>query len=895
MKKWYAYSNEDLFTALSSSAKGLAKIEVENRLKTYGENILPSGPPPSLAKIFLQQFKNPLIYILLVAGIVSLLLWEYIDAVFIFIVLMINAVIGTYQEWNAAKSANALQQIIPRAAIVLRDGHKVTVNIEEIVPGDVVVLEPGLRIPADMRIIVTNSLAIDESLLTGESIPINKELKPLPGETIPLGDQKNMAFASTVVMRGSGLGMVTDTGDKTEIGKIAVSIFAPSEVKTPLLHRMEVFTKNVAVAILGAIVILALLALARGFDQKEIFFMAVALAVSAIPEGLPVGVTITLANGMNRMTRISVIVRNLVAVEGLGSCTVIASDKTGTLTHNQLTVKQLVLPTGQALAVSGEGYAPNGSISAEGDVSLVYPLIKTSVLCNEGTLYQEEDQWHHQGDSVDVALLVLGEKWGASLAELEKEHPKVSIIPFDADYRYAATMNQEGDNRHSIHVKGAVEALLARCTQMQTGDALEVIEPDRIEQQALALARDGYRVLAFASKEMAVGEQSDNPGSLSHEDLEGLTFLGLVGMIDPLRQEAIGAVKESTGAGVKVCMVTGDHPVTALTIAKELGIATSEEQVVTGVQLGEWEQTLPQEEFNRRIGEKTVFARVEPIQKKTIVQGLMALGNFVAVTGDGVNDAPALKEANIGVAMGSGTDVAKEAADIVITDDNFTSIVAGIREGRVAYNNIRKVIYLLVSMGAAEVMLFVLAVVFGYPLPLLAAQILWLNLVTNGVQHVALAFEPAEGDEMKQRPRSPQESVFNPIMVRQIAVAGLYIGLIGFVGWVVFIDVFNFSEYTARNLILLLMVFFENFHVLNCRSEAKSLFTMSFFNNKLLIWAIVIAQAIHIAATHIPIMQVVLSVEPVTMREWLITMVIGSTILIAMEIFKFFERKRRIN
>jgi calcium-translocating P-type ATPase len=896
MKKWYTYSHEELLTALSSSVKGLAQTEAESRLKAYGKNILPSEPPPSIAKIFLQQFKNPLIYILLVAGIVSVLLREYIDAGFIFIVLILNAVIGTYQEWNAAKSAKALQQIIPHAAVVLRDGHKVSINIENLVPGDVVILEPGLRVPADMRIIETNGLAIDESLLTGESIPVNKELTPHADKPIPLGDQKNMAFASTVVTRGSGLGMVTETGVKTEIGKIAASVFAPSEVKTPLLHRMEVFTKNVAAAILGATIILALLALSKGFDHKEIFFMAVALAVSAIPEGLPVGVTITLANGMNRMTRISVIVRNLVAVEGLGSCTVIASDKTGTLTHNELTVKQLMLPTGEALTVSGEGYAPNGSVSAAGDTALVHSLIKTGVLCNEGTLYQKEGRWHHQGDSVDVALLVLGEKWGIPVAELENQHQRAGLIPFDADYRYAATLNQEADTGiYSIHVKGALEALLSKCRQMQTGNGLEPVDTDRIEQQAMAMARDGFRVLAFASSEIALPGQKQLQEShpLNHEDLENLTFLGLVGMTDPLRQEAIAAVQESRGAGVKVCMVTGDHPVTAFAIARELGIATSEEQVVTGIQLGEWEKTLPEAEFHRRIGEKTVFARVEPIQKKTIVQGLMAIGNFVAVTGDGVNDAPALKEANIGVAMGSGTDVAKEAADIVITDDNFTSIVAGIREGRVAYNNIRKVIYLLVSTGAAEVMLFMLAVVFGYPLPLLAAQILWLNLVTNGVQHVALAFEPAEGDEMKERPRPPQESVFNSVMIRQIAVSGIFMGLIGFVVWMILIDVFNLSEFTARNLLLLLFVFFENFHVLNCRSEAKSLFTMPFFNNKLLIWAIVIAQAIHIAAMQIPMMQVILSVEPITFNEWLITMAVGSTILGALEIFKFFERRRK--
>ncbi|WP_216830566.1 cation-translocating P-type ATPase [Alkalihalobacterium elongatum] len=891
MKNWHTYSLEKMFSAYSSTVHGLSDQEVNRRLNEYGKNVLPSEPPPSIYKIFLLQFKSPLIYILLLAGVISLFLKEFIDAGFILIVLLLNALIGTYQEWNAAKSAKALQKIVPHTAQVIRNGQKSMVDVENLVPGDIVLLDPGLKVPADMRLIEANSLSIDESLLTGESIPVTKQTAALPKENIPLGDRINMAFASTVVTRGSGLGLITETAEKTEIGKIAASVFAPSDVKTPLIQRMEVFTKNVAIAILGATILLALLALFKGYEHKEIFFMAVALAVAAIPEGLPVGITVTLANGMNRMTKLSVIVRNLVAVEGLGSCTVIASDKTGTLTHNELTVKRLALPNGEQLRVSGEGYQPNGKIEANSDQKqLAYNLIQTSVLCNEGTIYEKEDGWHHQGDSVDVALLILGEKESISMTSLLSKYAQVGIIPFDADYRYAATANQVSESEMDINVKGALEALLPMCSHMQTKDGLAPISSELIEKQALDLARNGYRVLAFTKKTTALVE-----GQLKHEHLNEMIFLGLVAMIDPIRQEAKVAVRESIEAGVNVCMVTGDHPVTALAISKELGIATSEKEVVTGAELTELEKSMSEEEFNHFVAEKTVFARVEPIQKQTIVKALMSNGHFVAVTGDGVNDAPALKEANIGVAMGSGTDVAKETADIVITDDNFSSIVAGIKQGRVSYNNIRKVIYLLVSTGVAEVVLFILSILFGYPLPLLAAQILWLNLVTNGVQHVALAFEPEEGDEMKQKPRSPKESVFNPIMIRQIITSGVFIGAVAFLAWVVMIDVFNLSEFTARNLVLLLVVFFENFHVLNCRSEKKSIFSMRFFSNRLLIWAIIAAQAIHIGATYIPFMQVVLNVEPVTLIEWFIMMAVAASVLIMMEIFKFIERKQSGN
>ncbi|MEW6622925.1 MAG: HAD-IC family P-type ATPase [Bacillota bacterium] len=897
MKKWHLHDFNTVLEELETGMDGLSEEQVNERLKKYGENVLPSEPPPSIVKIFIRQFISPLIYILLAAGIVSLFLKEYIDAGFIFTVLLLNSIIGTYQEYNAAKSASALQNVVPHLAQVIRERYKAEIDVKEVVPGDIVILEAGQRVPADLRLIKTNNLEIDESLLTGESLPVAKHTDTLEGEDISLGDRKNIAYASTVVSRGSGLGVVVGTALQTEIGKIAQFISAPAEANAPLVQRMEVFSKNVALAVLGAAAILGMIALARGIEAQAVFFMAVALAVSAIPEGLPVGLTVTLSIGMNRMAQRNVIVRKLVAVEGLGSCTVIASDKTGTLTHNELTVKLLQLPDGKKFVITGEGYNPEGHVKPlehavldEQDKISLRRLIEASVLSNEAAFYQRGETWRYQGDSVDVAFLVLGVKEGIKQEELLKSYPQVGVIPFDAQHRYAAAFH-ETNGKIRAAVKGAYEALLPMCkTMLNEKGGEEPVDPDHIEQMAFKISEQGYRVLALADG--LIDKPADsNPGEAANLDetsLTGLTFLGLVGMIDPLRAEAKAAVKESIGAGVQVNMVTGDHPLTALAIARELGIAQSIDQVITGSELAKCCAETESDKFSSIVGSKTVFARVEPLQKQLIVKGLMDKGHFLAVTGDGVNDAPALKEANIGVAMGSGTDAAKETADIVLTDDNFASIVAGIEEGRVAYDNIRKVIYLLVSTGFAEIVLFTLAILLGFPIPLLAAQILWLNLVTNGVQHIALAFEPNEGDVMKRKPRSPEEGIFNPLMIREVLISGAFMGIVAFGLWAYLVGYLGWHEFAARNSVLLLMVLFENFHVLNCRSERKSIFRMPFFSNRLLIYAIIIAQAIHLVSMQIPFMQMVLSIEPITFVQWFTTMLIASTVLITMEIFKLF-------
>lgn len=890
MTKWYLKSTREVKQRLNTTKNGLSYEEAEHRLAQYGQNVLPGEQSPSIVKIIIQQFKSPLMYILLIAAVGSFLLRHYNDAAFIFFALLLNSIVGTHQEWNAAKRTLALQSIVPLTALVIRAGEKKEVDVKDVVPGDIVILETGLRVPADLRLLTARRLEIDESLLTGESVPVIKCSAVLGGETIPLGDRANIAFAGTMVTRGAGLGIVTDTGLNTEMGRIAEVMTGP-ETKTPLVLRMESFTKNIIVVISLVIFLVGMFAFCKGFHIETIFFIAVALAVSAIPEALPIAITVALSIGLQRMAGRNVILRKLVALEGLGSCTLISSDKTGTLTHNQLTLKFIFLPEGKEFEVTGEGYTPVGTIKRNKippeppELIRLHRLAETGVLCNEATFYEKDKQWYYHGDSVDIALLVFGEKLGLRRRELLAREAQVGTIPFDARRKYAATFHKKEDGVR-VAVKGAHEVLLTQCRTMQKGNNMVPVDGGLIEREALRLAEKGYRVLALA------GGLIESKESYDDRDLSDLNFLGLICMIDPLRQEAKRAVRQCKGAGVKVCMVTGDHPLTALTIARELGIAETDGDVITGLELQDSYENKAPEEYLETIDTKTVFARVDPTQKQSIVKAQLDNGHFVAVTGDGVNDAPALKQANIGVAMGTGTDVAKETADIVLADDNFASLVAGIEEGRVAYNNIRKIVYLLLSMAVAEVILFVLSIGWGYPLPLTAVQILWLNLATNGVQDMAMSFEPGEGNEMQKAPRPPREGIFDRIMIQQMAVSGVFVGVVGFCAWVFFLSHLGMSEFAARNSLLLLLVFFENFHVFNCRSEQTSLFKIPFFGNKPLVGTVIFAQGLHVLCMNLPFMQKVLGLQPVEFIHWFSTLLFSTTIIMVLELYKFLQTRQ---
>ena len=864
-----------------------------------GRNALPRAKRPGRLLVFLRQFRSPLIYVLLVAAVASFVMSELSDAGFILLVLAINATIGTVQEWRAQQSAEALQAMINVRARVVHDGNEHEINAEELVPGDVVVIESGGKVPADLRLITSAGVEIDESL-PGESMAAAKQANLELASSAAVADRRNMAFAGTIVTHGRGYGLVVATGLASQIGNIASAVLSAETAKPPLLIRMERFTKKIAVAVALAVVPPGGLALARGASLHEVFLVSVALAVSVIPEGLPVALTVALAIAMKRMSRRKVVARRLVAVEALGSCTFIASDKTGTLTMNQLTARRLLLPGEEPWDVPHEGAAPRDLPRAEkldlehyGEWPSAPRLVRIGqavTLCNDATLTEQNGEWKSHGDAVDVALLVLAQQLGIARSPLETAEPRIAELPFEAEHRFAATLNSAGGAGRLV-VKGAPERVLAMCRRMagRAGDV--ALEQTAMEQHATALATAGYRVLAVAEGQLGISEvESARQSGLAPGTLNDLVLLGFVGMIDPLRPEAPAAIKACQQAGIEVAMVTGDHPVTAFAIASELGLAHDPGQVVTGAEL-QAADARGGKVLDQLVARGRVFARVEPQQKLQIVQSLIRLGHFVAVTGDGANDAPALRAANIGVAMGKqGTDVARETAELIITDDNFSSIVAGVEEGRVAYGNIRKVIFLLVSSGAAELVMFTLSVAAGLPPPLLPAQLLWLNLVTNGIQDVALAFEPGEGNELRRPPRSPREPIFDRLMLERMATSALVMGGISFAafhwmlanGWQVF---------DARNGVLLLLVLFENVQAGNARSEHRSILSLSPLRNRFLFLGTLGAQLLHIGALYTPGLRHVLHLEPVSLRQWIVSLMLALSLFVALELHKLVRRR----
>ena len=875
---------------LGSSLHGLSQPEVVVRHARFGLNELPEPEPATVLQLFFSQFLSPLIYVLLAAAVVSLMLSEFADAGFIFAVLFINAVIGTLQEFHAQRSAEALRNMVSTHAVVMRGGESFEVDAKELVPGDIVFLESGSKVPADIRLIHEFDLEVDESLLTGESMPVEKRAETTLDLDRPLAERCNMLYSATLVARGRGHGVVTAIGSATEVGHLAESLQKGDAARPPLILRMEKFTMGIAMALGIVVLALASVELYNGVGWHEVFMVSVALAVSAIPEGLPVALTVTLAIGMNRMARRSVIVRRLVAVEALGSCTVIAADKTGTLTMNQLTARTVALPGHASWQMADGDHFPEGEVlhdgrplSTEAQAHLE-DIAHAAVLCNEGFFGRRDGVWTGHGDAVDVALLALAHKVGLKQAEMQQQYPLVASIPYESEFGYAATLHA-ADGQQVILVKGALERLLPMCDKMSCSEGECDLDAQLLEEQVEAMASKGYRTLAFAHAFVAA---EDSPSAFGREHLQGLKLLGIVGMIDPLRSETKAAVEACHLAGTRACMITGDHPATAFTIGRELNLVSSSDEVVTGSQLREAEMR-GEAALDTLVAGSDVFARVEPSQKVLIVQSMQRAGHFVAVTGDGANDAPALSVAHVGVAMGMrGTDVAKESADLVIADDNFASIVAGVEEGRIAYRNIRKVIFLLISTGAAELVLFFLSLLSGLPLPLTAIQLLWLNLVTNGIQDVALAFEPSEGNEMRQPPRKPSEPIFNRMMLERVLVSAAVIGLFAFLTFQTLLSA-GMDIDTARNSTLLLMVLFENVQAFNSRSESRSVFTHSPLGNPLLLFGTIAAQLVHIGAMYVPGLSTVLGMQPVSFAHWLQLLPIALVILLVMELHKWFR------
>jgi calcium-translocating P-type ATPase len=893
---WQAFREEGIFSEFKTSEKGLNQEEVKKRLEFYGENKLPEGKKVSLWQIILHQVLNPLIFILVVAAAASVAIGEGKDAIFIFLVIFINSALGTYQEFNAERSADSLQKLMKIKARVRREGKETEVPSEELIPGDIVLLESGMKVPADMRLLEVSGLEIDESFLTGESMAAKKQTAVLQKD-LGVAERTNMAFAGATVMQGRGVGVVVCTGIYTQVGKISQDVAESASAKPPLVQRMEKFIRQISIFIIALSIILAVILRLQGMDFTAIFFFVVALAVSAIPEGLPVALTVALSIATKRMAKRNVIVRKLTSVESLGSCTVIASDKTGTLTVNEQTAKIIMLPNNSRYAIEGQGYNGEGKVVDSQGKSIeisenddIAKIARIAVFANEGSLTKKNEKWSYHGDAMDVALLGMSYKLGVNPAKWLTEDKPIGKIPYESERKFSASFYNLNDTVF-IGVKGAAETILEFCTTMSVSSLSKDIDKDKILADAEALAKDGYRVLAFASGEYKEYQKKE---IYENEDIPALTFYGLVGFIDPLRPEAKSSVEQCKSAGIKVIMITGDHPETAGTIARELGIADESAIVATGQMLVE-AGTYDSPAYQQLVASTSVFARVSPTQKLEIVDVLIRGGEFVAVTGDGVNDAPALKRANIGVAMGSGTDVAKEVGSMIVVDDNFSSIVAGVEEGRFAFDNVRKVIYLLISTGAAEIILFLASIFAGLPLPLLAVQLLWLNLVTNGIQDVALAFEGGEPGAMKRPPRKPTEKIFNPLMINQTIVSGATMGLIVFGLWYYLNTFTQMGERHARDLILLLMVFMQNFHAFNCRSERVSAFKIPLKRNIVLVFGIMAAQGIHILSMQIPFMQNILRIEPITFNQWAYILVLAIPIILVMEMFKYFRRKKNNN
>lgn len=847
-------------------------MEASRRLVTHGPNLLPEPKAPTLALLFLHQFLSPLIYILLAAAIVSVVLGDLSDALFIGAVLLLNGIVGTVQEYSAERAASALRRLEQPTATVIRDGARAEVPATELVPGDWVLLEAGGRVPADLALMTSQDLVSDESLLTGESVPVAKAVSH---------GQVALAFAGTTITRGRGSGFVTATGASTEVGRIATEIAQKRTTRPPLVVRMDRFARTIALVVAMVIVLVVAVGLLRGLGIEELFVVAVGLAVSAIPEGLPVAISVALAIGMRRMARVGVIVRRMTAVESLGSCTMIATDKTGTLTLNSLTVTDIVLPDATHLTCeTGTDLDSCRIVSASLDDGRAreraHRLLLAASLPNEAQLVREPGGWVGRGDTVDVALLGAARKGGLDRDDVDGAYSLVGRIPYEPDRRYAASLHRSTDGVR-IFVKGAPETLIAMCDGMDVDGDIACLDRMTLLRQRDELAGRGLRVLAFAEGEL----EAEPAEGFAHRHLTRLTFPGFAGMQDPIRPEVPAAVRACHRAGIDVAMITGDDPRTASTIAREAGLSFTPGQVATGDDLmqAEAEGEGALDALTREI---RIYARVDPSQKLAIVRSLARNGHFVAMTGDGVNDAPALRHAHVGVAMGSGTDVAKESADIVVTDDNFASVVKGIEEGRVTYANIRKVIFMLVSTGTAELLLFALTMPFGLPLPLTAVQLLWLNLVTNGLQDVALAAETPEGNELARQPRRPDEPIFDHLMLRRLAISAAVMGGGGAAVFAGFLA-HGYEVDAARNLLLLLFVLFENFQTLSSRSETRSAFHRGFFDNPFLLATVVGAQAIHIGAAFIPGLSETLGVGPVAAAEWFVLLLIAASVLIVME------------
>ena len=846
-------SIEEVEKYFSTSKTGLTQKEAENRIKRNGKNTIPKAKKETLLQIFIEQFKSPIIAILIVAAIFAILTKAHADSIFIFAVIIINSIIGTYQEWNSEKNSQKLESMIRINSKILRDGQTKLVDSENIVVGDIVLLESGDKVPADLRLIETNELSIDESILTGESISKFKDIE-IQEDSSDLVDRINIAYAGSIVTKGRGKGIVIAVGKNTEFGKVAENVITSEDTKSPLVIRMEKFSKQISIGFVLFASIMAIFLYLKSYSLPDIFSTVVALTVSAIPEGLTIAMTIVLSISASKMAKKNVIVKKLNAVESLGSCTRIATDKTGTLTVNEQTAKRIVLPNDNIAYITGVGYNDKGDIETEenmpkADFKQITEIAKLGMLNNEASLKFEDKKWKYHGDAIDIAFLALAYK-----INIQKENKIVDMIPYESRLKYSSVLYEEKTEQgvnHIATVKGGVEKVLEFCDKMQCGDKTVKLDYYKIINQADNLSNEGFRVIALAK-----GQKDDFvDNKYTEKDIPKLTYMGMVAFVDPIREDVVQAIDDCKKAGIGVSMITGDYKLTAEAIANRLGI-------------------------------DDVYARVTPMEKLEIVEKFKEQGEFIAVTGDGVNDTPALKAANIGVAMGSGTDIAKETGNMIIIDDNFSSIVKGVEEGRRAYNNIKKVIYLLLSTGFSEIILFVLSIIFGLPIPLIAIQLLWLNLISNGIQGDALAFEKDIENVMGKKVKKKDEKIFNKLLINEIFLSSVVMAIVEFVVYVYLIKIKGGDIETTRALLLTLMVFMENIHIFNCRSETISIFKIPFRNNKFLITSILVTSLIQVAIVSIPTFSQFFKISTIPIEAVLILLLLTIPIIAVMEIFK---------
>ncbi|MCU0711484.1 MAG: cation-transporting P-type ATPase [Pirellula sp.] len=891
---WHSEQLESILHKLdANTTDGLRSAEAEKRLIQFGRNELTGKRQTGPLKRFLLQFHQPLLYILLGATAVTFALGEWIDAAVIFGVVFINAVVGFIQEGNALKAIDALGKTLVTQSTVVRNGERIRIASTEIVPGDLVWLQSGDKVPADLRLSQCKDLQVAESSLTGESMPVQKSTDIVPTDT-PLAERTNMTYASTLVTYGQAYGVVLETGNRTEVGRISQLIATADNIQTPLTKAIAKFSNILLVVILGFAAASVAIELWRGKPIVDSFVAAVALAVAAIPEGLPAAITIMLAIGVTRMAKRKAIIRHLPAVETLGSTTVICSDKTGTLTQNQMTVKE-IFAGALHYNVTGGGYNPHGGFQIEDQEVLASKVIsenlafadclKCGILCNDSQFLKIDGDWTVQGDPTEGALIVSAMKSGLHGTMLTDSITRLDSIPFESEHQYMATLHLHNGHATPVaYLKGSVEAIVKRCNSFMNASGEQIkIDPHAIFHQVEKMAAEGLRVLAFARKDFAKGTEDINHASVN----SGLTFLGLQAMMDPPRAEVIAAIDQCHKAGIHVKMITGDHVKTASAIAKQLGLIghnSHEIATMTGSELEE----ISDEELNQRVNRVSVFARVSPEHKLRIVRSLQTWGHVVAMTGDGVNDAPALKQSDIGIAMGKGgTDVAREAADIVLTDDNFASIEAAVEEGRGVFDNLTKFIVWTLPTNVGEGLVILVAILIGAALPISPVQILWINMTTAVLLGLMLAFEPREKGAMSRPPRKPNSSLLNKNLVKRLMFVSLLL-LVGSFGVFQWLHVYRGASLKeAQTAASNVFVIGEIAYLFNCRSLVRSCFSIGLFRNMAAIYGSLVMILLQLSFTYVPFMNKLFHTAPIGADIWGFIVLYGIGIFFIVEIEKY--------